>query len=294
MTTIPVGFMNKKQKPDGLNIFYIGGYNSIQDNYPYNISSASWLSALASKPTGTDTFEARRIDNKIICVGGRNNMDLVEVYNIDSDIWDETQPDFPTATVFQTGSCVINEEMYIFDRAGDVYKRNNTDGSWIQCDSQLVDNNTRFGVAEINNKAYLTGGTADKNGVYEFDPSKSSGSQWTKLTDLTVNRSQHCSAGIGNNLYIFSGDGVDIPDVYVYDVTNPSNQNGIVSAYECDLGNIVRNGFPVVYNNEIYIANALVNELWKFNPDSVDKWVNLGANPFNSGGGSVLILDDRV
>lgn len=231
---------------------------------------------------------ASYIEGKIYVIGGVDNYNTVEAYDIETDSW-ETKTYMPTGRAF-VSSGVVDSNIYIIggSRFNEsalrvVEKYNPVTDEWTTVDSMQ---SIRFGMGSCvyDNKIYTFGGNnpAEKT-VEAYDPVE--GTWISDLVDMPTARWESECVLVGDEIYVIGGflnpaSGTGSADVEAY---NPETDTWSVKASLPEK----RGGGAVAYIHDkiFYFGGSPQygpprNNVWAYDP-GLDQWYILPDMPFS-------------
>lgn len=244
---------------------------------------------------------ANHVDGKIYVIGGVENYNKVEAFDIETDSW-ETKASMPNGRAF-VGSGVVDSNVYIIGGSKFnepalkvVEKYDPVTDEWTTVDSM---ENARFGMGSCvyNNKIYTFGGNNPAETTVEvYDPVE--GNWISDLAAMPTARWEPECVLVGDKIYVIGGflnpaTGAASDDVEMYD---PESNTWTTKASLPER----RGGGTTIYANEkIYYFggsksfSAPLKNVWIYDP-LIDQWYVMPDMPFAWFLMSSSVVDDMV
>lgn len=270
--------------------YYVRSYVMDCDGIRYSNDAASYNIPSSNDPcilgimkltdfNGNDIKNAASfiINNELYIGGGISSNGNVPYlflkYNNSKYLWERKADMFLNTDTRGIGAYfTIDNVAYIMqNKSSNLYQYDLSNNKWVQY-SGLPSGNVRQDQASANSetKGYLLGGYNSTNGtkymdLWEFDPQRPSGTQWTEMKNWNAQIGERIQANmvyLNNSIFIIGGN--KQKDFWEYKIpigTWTKIPNLPSELYDFNKGTfIVKNGL-------IYAANQNSNFLWVFDPN---------------------------
>lgn len=254
---IPINFVNYGFTGYGEYAYLIGGYSYINEGeldwknevYKYNVNTNIWTSGV-SAPTNSRIEISITVGEKIVCFGEENNILYVNIFNINSNLWDVQKTSTPpyNLSMYAQNFVLVRNKVYYTTATADystfirdflVYDvENNT---WAST-SPAPYNRARFGASSYLDNLYIIGGDKyigpgstdfDWEDVDRLDIKDTRILSWSQGASMIKGKYKFGSVEINGEIYAIGGTvnadetGIirDVSDVQVYSISENSWRN---------------------------------------------------------------------